>query len=100
MAEFTRRVVELTPDIIEFFAWVHEMIEGEEDAAMEVSDDLLQADHICGGLSVARRKLYEFCWYPESAPDERWDFRIQADEIEEIALGFRRTQSVKAFRRI
>jgi hypothetical protein len=99
MSEFVRKQVELPYEIIQFFAGVHEMIETEEDSAMMPSDDLLQDKGIYGGLSDARRKIYDFCWFPESVPDERWELRLFADEIDEIGSGYRKMQFVKAYRR-
>ncbi len=98
MSDFIRKDVELPDDIIEFFAIVHEMIETEEDSAMTESDDLLQSERIYGGLTDRRRKIYDFTWFPESAPDERWEMQLFSDEIDEIGSGYRKKQRVKAYR--
>ena len=99
MSDFIRKDVELPDDIIEFFASVYEMMETEEDSAMMESDDLLQAERIYGGLTDRRRKVYDFVWFPESAPQERWEMQLFADEIDEIGSGFRKKQRVKAYPR-
>ncbi len=99
MSDFTRKTVEVPAEIIEFFAYVHELIETEEDSAMTESDDLLQTERIYGGLSDRRRKIYDFTWFPASEPGERWEMRLFADEIDEIGSGYRKTQHVKAYPR-
>jgi hypothetical protein len=97
MSDFVRKDVELPSDIIEFFASVHDMIHTEEDSAMTESDDLLQSERIYGGLTDRRRKIYSFTWFPESAPNERWEMQLLADEIDEIGSGYRKKQRVKAY---
>ncbi len=97
MNEFVRKEVDLPDDIIEFFAMVNEMIQTKEDSAVMESDDLLQAERIYGGLTDRRRKVYDFTWFPESAPDERWEMQLLADEIDEIGSGYRKKQRVKAY---
>ncbi len=99
MSDFVRKQVELTSEIIDFFQGVHEMVETEEDVAMIPSDDLLQTERIYGGLTDQRHKIYDFTWFPESSPDERWEMRLFADEIDEIASGYRKVQFVKAYKR-
>lgn len=99
MSDWTRRIVELPDSMIEFFASVSERIRAEDDAATIESDDLLQADRIYGGLTDRRRQIYDFTWFPETVPEERWELRLTADEIDEIGSGFRRQQHVKAYRR-
>lgn len=99
MSDFIRKQVELPAEIIDFFEYVHEMIESREDVAIEMSDDLLQAEGIYGGLSDRRHKIYDFTWFPTTVPDERWELRLFADEIDEIASGYRKLQYVKAYKR-
>jgi hypothetical protein len=99
MSDFVRKEVNLPDAIIEFFASVHEMIRSKEDSAMMESDDLLQAERIYGGLMDRRRKEYRFTWFPEFAPEERWELQLLADEIDEIGSGYRKKQSVKAYRK-
>jgi hypothetical protein len=98
MSDFVRKDVELPYAIIEFFAHVHDMIQTKEDSAMTVSDDLLQAERIYGGLSDPRRKIYDFTWFPNVSPKERWEVSLLADEIDEIGSGYRKTLRVKAYR--
>lgn len=99
MSDFVRKDVELPDDIIEFFASVSDMIQSEDDSAMMESDDLLQTERIYGGLSDRRRRIYSFTWFPESAPDERWEMQLLADEIDEIGSGYRKKQRIKAYRK-
>ena len=99
MSNFVRKEVELPRDIIEFFAYVHEMIQMEDDCAMIESDDLLQAENIFGGLRDPRHKVYEFVWLPDSDPQERWEVSLLADEIDEIGSGYRPKLRVKAYQR-
>lgn len=97
MSDFIRKNVPLPSEIIEFFEWVNDAIQTEEDSAMMVSDDLLQAEGIYGGLVDPRKKLYEFTWYPQSASGERWEFQLLADEIDEIGSGYRKELRVKSY---
>ncbi len=99
MDDFIRKDVELPHDIIEFFDWVNDAIQTEEDNAMTESDDLLQAKGIYGGLVDRRRKIYHFTWFPEAEPSERWEMQLLADEIDEIGSGYRKTLRVKACQR-
>ena len=64
---------------------------------MIVSDDLLQAERIYGGLVDRRKKLYAFTWFPKSPANERWEFSLLADEIDEIGSGYRKELWVKSF---
>ncbi|MCA9068292.1 MAG: hypothetical protein KDA84_05185 [Planctomycetaceae bacterium] len=99
MSEFIRKEVKLTPEIVEFFAHIHEMIVTEDDAALTVSDDLLQAERIYGGLRDPDNGVYDFVWFPESEVQERWEFSLLADEIDEIGSGYRDTLRVKAYKK-
>jgi len=56
MSDFVRKDVEFPDEIIESFASVWETIQSKEDAAMELSDDLLQDERIFGGLTDRRKK--------------------------------------------
>jgi hypothetical protein len=97
MTDFVRKVVKLPYDIIQFFASVHFAILNEDEVATVVSDDLLQEESIYGGLIDPRKKLYAFTWLPDSAPNERWEFQLLADEIDEIGSGYRKELQIKAY---
>jgi hypothetical protein len=64
---------------------VADRIRSEDDSATTVSDDLLQCEHGYGGLR--EDGLYEFIFFPNK--QDRWEFRLLADEIDEIGSGHR-----------
>lgn len=99
MSDFARKRVSLPNDIIEFFEWVNEAIQTEEESATTISDDLLQAEGIYGGLVDRRKNLYQFTWFPKSATNERWELQLLADEIDEVGSGYRKELWVKSYAR-
>lgn len=94
----TRRV-DIPPELFEFFTYVNQEIRDGEPAATQISDDLLQAEGIYGGLIDPQKRLYEFVVFPEDHPKERWEVRLLADEIDELDGGYKREWTVKVFTR-
>ncbi len=62
---------------------VSDRIRAEDDAATMVSDDLLQCEQGYGGLG--EDGLFDFVFFPNK--QDRWEFRLLADEIDEIGSG-------------
>lgn len=79
------KVVPVPETLREFMADVSDRVRAEEDSATTVSDDLLQCDRGYGGLR--EDGLFEFVFFPNA--HDRWEFRLLADEIEEIGSGHR-----------
>jgi hypothetical protein len=74
------------PDALrEFMADMSNRIRAGDDSATNVSDDLLQCEHGYGGLS--EDGLFNFVFFPNK--QDRWEFRLLADEIDEIGSGHR-----------
>lgn len=94
----TRRV-EVPPELFDFFTYVNQEIRDGEPSATETSDDLLQAEGIYGGLVDPQKRLYEFVIFPQEYPNERWEVRLLADEIDELDGGYKRGWTVKVFPR-
>lgn len=74
------------PDALrEFMADVSDRIRAEDDSTTTVSDDLLQYKQGYGGL--CEDGLFEFAFFPNQ--QDRWEFSLIADEIDEIGSGHR-----------
>ncbi len=96
--KYESRRIEIPFELVDFCNYVNELIACRDEAAMSLSDDLLQSDGVCGGLSDSRKKLYQFSFLPEDYPEERWEFKLLADEIDEIADGYKRDMTVHVHR--
>jgi hypothetical protein len=90
--------VAIPDELAEFMRDVFSQIESQDDAAMIPSDDLLQCEAGYGGLSQDG-KHYEFVFFPERGMRVRWEFKLLADEIDEIASGWRKQLVVRRFER-
>jgi hypothetical protein len=91
--------VRVPQELVEFMRDVFDRIETEDDSALIPSDDLLQCECGYGGLS-ADRKQYEFVFFPEGGTRVRWEFKLLADEIDEIGSGYRSEIRVRRFERV
>jgi hypothetical protein len=85
MASGPSTLVPVPDTLREFMADVSDRIRAEDDSATLVSDDLLQCEQGYGGLSEGG--LFEFVFFPNK--QDRWEFRLLADEIDEIGSGHR-----------
>jgi hypothetical protein len=83
MAEST--YVHVPDSLREFMADVNDRIQTRDDSATIYSDDLLQCESGYGGRVA--KKEFEFVFFPSKT--ERWEFRLLADEVDEIASGHR-----------
>jgi hypothetical protein len=70
---------------------VNDRIQTRDDSATQYSDDLLQCEKGYGGRVA--NKEFEFVWI--ASKTERWEFRLLADEIDEIAGGYRKELRVR-----
>jgi hypothetical protein len=87
------------PDgLVDFMRDVFSRIESGDDAAFIPSDDLLRCETGYGGLS-SDSKHYSFVFFPERGTRVRWEFKLLADEIDEIRSGFRKEIIVRRFER-
>jgi hypothetical protein len=77
---------------------VFSQIASQDDAALIPSDDLLQCERGYGGLS-SDGKHYSFVYFPEPGTQARWEFKLLADEIDEIGSGWRKAMIVRRFER-
>lgn len=75
----------------EFMVDVTDRIRAQDDSATTVSDDLLQCEQGYGGLS--EDGLFDFVFFPNK--QDRWEFRVLADEIDEIGSGHRKEVRVR-----
>jgi hypothetical protein len=90
--------VTIPDELAEFMRDVYSCIKSKDDAARIPSDDLLQCAHGYGGLS-SDGKHYSFVYFPERGMRDRWEFKLLADEIDEIGSGWRKELIVRRFER-
>jgi hypothetical protein len=65
-------------------------IEGHEEWAESVSDDLIQAPNVApviGGLCDKKAKRFFFTYRPKDTPGTNWRIYLFENEIEDIAKG-------------
>jgi len=91
--------VRVPQELVDFMRDVFDRIETEDDSARIPSDDLLQCECGYGGLSTDG-KQYGFVFFPESGTRVRWEFKLLADEIDEIGSGYRNEMRVRRVERI
>jgi hypothetical protein len=72
---------------------VSDRIRSDDDSATTVSDDLLQCERGYGGLR--QDGLFDFEFFPDKL--HRWEFRLLADEIDEIGSGHRTELRVRIY---
>jgi hypothetical protein len=84
--------VPVPDELREFMADVYDRIQTRDDSAMQYSDDLLQCEKGYGGR--VSKKEFEFVWF--ASETERWEFRLLADEIDEIGGGYRKELRVRS----
>jgi hypothetical protein len=85
-------------ELVDFMRDVFSRIDSGDDAAFIPSDDLLQCETGYGGLS-SDGKHYSFVFFPERGTRVRWEFKLLADEIDEIGSGFRKEMIVHRYER-
>jgi hypothetical protein len=71
----------------EFLRKVATLIEGRDESAMVLSDDLLQGDRTYGGLIDDRAGEYGFTYFPGEGVRTKWELQLTADQIRAIAHG-------------
>jgi hypothetical protein len=86
-----RKLLSTHDDLREFMADVADCIQTQDDSATTYSDDLLQCERGYGGRVA--KKEFEFVFFPNET--ERWEFRLLADEIDEIGSGHREEVRVR-----
>jgi hypothetical protein len=90
--------VTIPDELAEFMRDVYSRIKTKDDAARIPSDDLLQCESGYGGLS-SDVKHYSFVYFPERGTRIRWEFKLLADEIDEIGSRWRKELIVRRFER-
>ncbi len=85
MSAKTSIYVPVPDELREFMSDVYDRTQTRDDSAMHYSDDLLQCEKGYGGRVT--KKEFEFVWFPSKT--ECWEFRLLADEIDEIGGGYR-----------
>lgn len=85
MASRPFTLVPVPESLREFMADVSDRIRTEDGSATTVSDDLLQCEQGYGGLR--QDGLFDFVYFPNK--QDRWEFRLLADEVDEIGSGHR-----------
>jgi hypothetical protein len=84
-------LVPVPPSLREFMWDVSDRIRAADDSATTVSDDLLQCEQGYGGLREGGR--FDFVFFPNG--QDRWEFSLLADEIDEIGSGHRNELRVR-----
>lgn len=85
------QMVEIPESLREFFEYVNEMIETEDESSLIESDDLLQSERVYGGLTDADRGDFGFTFFPEPGNRQKWEFTLDRVDIANICEGSKTT---------
>ncbi|TWT36264.1 hypothetical protein KOR34_11680 [Posidoniimonas corsicana] len=97
MGEGVKKSVTLPAHVVELLQHANDLIGSEDDLATIPSDDLIQTEAGYGGLDRGGGNQYSFVLFPEQGTKPRWEVTLLADEIDEIASGFRDSIVVREF---